>query len=109
MAGAVAESLVVTAAELNAGSTCNVFRIGAVCGREQLAGRTDIDVAVAVEVELGPREGVILTAAPIPDRDVRRNTAFDQPAEELAGAIGRIGDEASIRPGLQNRNRTFCF
>ena len=72
----------------------NMVGADAACGREQLAGGADIEVAVAVEGEVGTREGAVVAAALIPDWDVRRDAGFDQPAEELAGALGRIGDEA---------------
>src|SRR5450759_2868900 len=65
----------------------------AACGREQLAGWADVDVALIVECKVGTRESAILTGALIPDWNVRRDTGLDQPTQELAGAVGRVGDE----------------
>src|SRR5262249_1331900 len=60
---------------------------------EYLSGRADIDVALPVEREVIAGEGAVLPGALVPHRDLRRDAGADQPAEELAGAVGRIGGE----------------
>ena len=72
----------------------NMVGTDAASGRKQLSRGTDIDVALIVELEVGAREGAVLSRALIPNRDVRRDTGLDQPTEELARAVGRVGDEA---------------
>jgi putative tryptophan/tyrosine transport system substrate-binding protein len=42
-------------------------------------------------VEIRTRQCAVLSAALIPDRDMRRDARANQPAEELAGTVGRIG------------------
>ncbi len=65
----------------------NMVGADAACGREQLAGWADVDVALIVECKVGTRESAILTGALIPDWNVRRDTGLDQPTQELAGAV----------------------
>jgi hypothetical protein len=38
-------------------------------------------------------KGAVIPLAHVPDRDMRRDTATDEPTEELAGAIGGISSE----------------
>ena len=40
--------------------------------------------------------GAVLAGALVPDGDVRCDTGLDQPAEELARAVGSVGDEARV-------------
>src|SRR5215472_1932951 len=62
-------------------------------GLEHLAGGADIDVALPVKCEVAAGEGAILTGALVPHRDLRRDAGTNQPAEELAGAVGCICGE----------------
>ncbi len=50
------------------------------CRREQLAGRADLGIALAVECEVAAREGAVLRDALVPDRDLRRDAGAGQPA-----------------------------
>src|SRR5271168_4518439 len=62
-------------------------------GLEQLVRGTDIDVTLTIEREVVGREGSVITIAHVLHRNVRRDAGADEPAEELAGAIGRVGQK----------------
>src|SRR5689334_18373504 len=59
-----------------------------------LAVQAPILVLLAVEGELGARERAVVAAGFVPDWNVRRDAGADEPAEKLAGPVGRIGGEA---------------
>ena len=67
-------------------------------GPEHLAFGTDIDVAVLIEGEVTAREGTVIAPALVPDRDVRLDPLFPEPAEQPAGAVGHIPGDG---PGLE--------
>jgi hypothetical protein len=71
-----------------------LVRMNGAARSEILAIRTDVDAATPVPSEVGKQERAILAFALVPHRDVRRDLLLaDQPAEEAAGAIGRIHSE----------------
>src|SRR5262249_36564724 len=61
---------------------------------ENLAGRTNVDVAFLVECEVLPTEGPILALRLIDHWDMRRDLRFvDQPVEVGARTVGRIASK----------------
>src|SRR5262249_28408744 len=55
--------------------------------RQELALGTDVDVALLVEREVGTRECAVLASTLVPNGNVRRDALFNEPAEDLTGAI----------------------
>ena len=60
---------------------------------EQVACGADVDISPFVECEVGARQRAVISLAHVPNRDVRLDVGCDQPTEELAGAVGRIGGQ----------------
>jgi len=61
--------------------------------RQCLACRTDIDVALAVESELRPRERAVVSLAHVPHGNMRDDAGPVDEGQEPAGPIGRVGRE----------------
>src|SRR5580658_8064743 len=59
-------------------------------GVQQLSTRTDIDVALPVEDEIGAAEGSIRTRRLVPHRDVWGYLAIDQPLEQPDCTINSV-------------------
>ena len=62
-------------------------------GRQQLACRADVEVALLSELKSEREKVPSSRSAHIPDRDVRGDPRLDEPAQEPAGPIGRVGGE----------------
>ena len=61
---------------------------------ERLTGGAGVNVLVLVEGEVSAGECAIVSLAPVPDGNVGRDVfVLDQPAEELARTIGRVGGQ----------------
>ena len=64
------------------------------CGAKHLAVGAGVHVGAAIPFEVRTREGAVFAFALVPHGNVRRDPLLlDEPAEELAGAVGRIGDQ----------------
>ena len=61
------------------------------CGLKQLVRGTHVDITLAIEREVAAREGSIFSIALVPHRNVRRDAGADEPAEELACPVCRVG------------------
>src|SRR5262245_9868344 len=62
-------------------------------GRQRSAYRADVDVAPAVELELGPRECAVVPPAHIPNRDVWGDAGAGDESQEPADPVGRVSRE----------------
>src|ERR1700685_4350392 len=82
----VATALCGTIAERTAVDDCSG-------GVQQLSTRTDIDVALPVEDEIGAAEGAIGACRLVPDRDVRGYLTVHQPLEQPDRTISGVGCE----------------
>jgi len=74
-------------------------------GPQGLVARTDIKITLLVIDEVGSREGVIVTFALVPDRDVRIDVMLNQPAEHLARPIGDIAGQLKSKTASIRRSR----
>jgi len=62
-------------------------------GDQLLSCRADIDIPLAVELKLGPRECTIISLAHVPHWNMRDDTGTDHEGEELAGTVGGVGSK----------------
>ena len=60
---------------------------------EKLTLRADVEVALPIEGKVRARQDAFFPRAPVPNRDVRCDPGADNPMEELASAVGRVGGE----------------
>src|SRR5713101_907010 len=60
---------------------------------EKLTLRADVEVALPIERKVGARQDALFPLAHVPNRDVRRDAAADNPMEKFASAICRVSGE----------------
>src|SRR5947209_16646682 len=60
---------------------------------EKLTLRADIEVALPIEGKVRARQDAFFPLAHVPNRDVRCDPGADNPMEELASAVRRVGGE----------------
>src|SRR5215813_4928951 len=61
---------------------------------EKLSLRADVEVALAVERKVRTRQDALFSLAHVPNRDVRREAARDNPMEEFASPVRCVSGEA---------------
>src|SRR6266568_3565159 len=63
---------------------------------EKLTLRADVEVALPIEGKVRARQDAFFPLAHVPNRDVRGDPGADNPMEELASAVRRVGGEPVV-------------